>query len=299
MSAPDIDCTLSNLTPQEKNYCNCQAAVQIAVQLMREYDNQLLQYVADDASWIRWNNLHKEWSDRRGQFEKYKVHGKSQDFRVEWGWADWDTNNTCRECANNKWGWGENSKIPGGAWCNGQSGRLLGAYAYQDSGDWGWHAWHAGSRKWWSCKKSDAQKSIENQEYNAVEPIVDPSDQSKVWKGIPRPQRPGPPNIGDIVCCSQVFRGIEVQGGDVDFSNISQICGITKTTTTDTTAAPVTAPAAAPAVATTPASTPESTISSGDITEYATQQNLLIGGGISVSFSILLSLIILFLIYRK
>lgn len=273
----EVDCTRTNLNQQEKNYCNCQEAINNANKLMNIYTTQLTEYAANLSSWTRWNRIHTDWQNREGNFSSYKNHGLSQDFTVQWGWADWDTNNACRECANNKWGWGDGSKMPGGAWCQGQSGKLLGADSYQDSGAWGWHV--GGSRKYWTCAKSQNQKNSENQEYYNAEPLFDPQDiaRSQNWKSLGKPQTPQPPKIGDILCCSQIFKEIDVTDGNVSFDNISQICGITKIEQPQPTSPPVTQ--------TTPTQTPQEEPLQEEPPQKEdplfNQTNILISGGVS------------------
>lgn len=176
-----------------------------------DYNNRLATYNKELRDH---NNLLRDWESRTGDYSKYKNYGISEDFTIQWGWADWDTNRTCRECANNQHGWGEGRKISGGAWCNGKSGKLLGADHYGDSGNWGWHV--GGSRKWWTCKKSQSQKNNETAEYNRKKPTFT----------LVEPREPSPPastfNGNDTIinCCGST---VNIVGSEVTDSNINQV----------------------------------------------------------------------------
>jgi hypothetical protein len=281
-------------TQEQRDYCNCQEAITKSIEAMDKYNEALIKFNADEASFNRWSSKHGEWQRREGEFDKFKFHGVSQDFNVMWGWADWDTNNACRECANNQRGWGEGSKFGSGAWCSGQSGKLLGANGYSDSGAWGWHV--AGSRKWWTCTKSQSQKEAETREYNNAEPLFDPEDTAKTknWKVAGPPQRPALPSIGDIVCCSQIFSEIDVTQGNISFDNITQSCGITKTESAPSgtgISAPSDTGISAPSG--TGISAPSGTGASDPVKKEDDNTNQIIIGGLSSSFVSCSSLIII------
>lgn len=114
----------------------------------------------------------RDWSNRTGSYARFAGFGQpSQDFTIQWGFHNWDTNNACRECAAGRHGWGSGSKFGGGAWCQGRSGSLVGAGGYGDSGNWGRQGVF-GERKWWTCRKSSAQIQKENREYESARPSV-------------------------------------------------------------------------------------------------------------------------------
>ena len=250
------DC--SKLSANERSTCECLATAALARQVIDQYNTELIKFAADDASYKRWIAEYNKWQSRTESYSRFKNHGVSQDFTVQWGWNDWDTHNTCRECARGQKGWGEGSKF-GGAWCSGQSGTLLGADGYFDKGtvdnsSWGIHV--AGSRKWWKCAKSNDQQTIELNEYNAAMPRSDPQDSSKIWFNAAPPVKPSPPTIGDILCCGITFSGIEVATGNISIDNVTQNCNINKTTNQ------ISSPSSSSSLPSTPSSTPSSLPSS-------------------------------------
>lgn len=105
------------------------------------------------------------WVTRSGEYSNFKNHGISQDFEIHWGWWDWDTSNACRECARGQW------TSSSGANCSPNGTPLLNADSYYDNGRWGWHNWHAGSRKWWTCSKNQNAIDSENREREKAKPV--------------------------------------------------------------------------------------------------------------------------------
>lgn len=141
--------------------------------------------------------LWTDWTNRTGAYARFAGFGQpSQDFTIQWGYHHWDTNNACRECAAGKHGWGEGSKFGNGAWCDGRSGSLPGAAGYSDSGNWG-NQGFGNMRKWWTCKRTDAQIKKENEEYQNARPVP-----RKI--SIPEPPRQLPPYF-DILLSSNAL----------------------------------------------------------------------------------------------
>lgn len=147
------------------------------------------------------------WVTRSGEFSNFKNHGISQDFEIHWGWWDWDTNNACRECARGQW---TNSS---GANCSPNGAPLLNADSYYDNGRWGWHNWHAGSRKWWTCAKSQNAIDSENRERDNARPVF--TEQPPV----PRAKiNLTPTGNTAVACCANLMN---IYG---DATRVSQTC---------------------------------------------------------------------------
>lgn len=203
---------------QLKSACDCQKSVALIQQAIDEYETQYTDWKNDLESYRRYKKDHDDWENKQGRFKQYSNYGKKNPFRIEWGWASDDANEYCKKCARGE-------TLGDGRNCKSTNDNRLGSDGYNDNrrdGEWGWHV--AGSRKFWTCEKSDAKIAQENQAYKEqYEPDADPEDSSKTWTGLNEPEKPEfNPNI-NIQCCSQIFDDIK-GGRDVNFSDIKQNC---------------------------------------------------------------------------
>jgi hypothetical protein len=189
-----------------------------------QYEIQLAEYNKK----LREHNIKLDnWKSRTGDYSKYKNYGISEDFRINWGGAFEDTNARCRECAKRKveggW-WVKDGKLAKNIGWPGQDlicdlapgTSLTGWSGYSDSGAWGWQAGHSGSRKWWSCKKSQSQIDKEVSEYNRAKPSFNEV----------KPEKPIPPetildntNIA-LSCCTNLAN---ILGSNVTDTTITQV----------------------------------------------------------------------------
>jgi len=235
-----VDCSKSNRTADEIKYCACQDTISSIKQQMAAYDEKNVQYALDDASYNRWSVEHANWQNKIGNYSKYAKYGVSENFKIEWGYTNADTNTRCSECAKRKLenGWWDDGKgmarnagVAGqDIRCNLKPGTSLQGWEYyvDDQKTWGWNE---SGRKWWTCTKSESGKQTELTEYNNAEPLSDPQNPSVNWKVKGRPTAPTIPSFGDIVCCNQTFSGLSVANGSININNISQNCNINTVTT--------------------------------------------------------------------
>lgn len=236
-----IDCTKTNRTTDEIQYCVCQDAISLFKQRIAQWDAKQSAYALEIASYNRWLAENNDWKSKTGNYSKYQKAGLSEDFKISGGSIFADTNTQCRECAKRK---KENGWITS-PWAEDASKmvKVTDKYNYQrcdltlsetpllgwenyvdDNSNWGGEgAWY----KWWTCTKSAERKRIEIEEYNNAEPLTDPTNPGSVnWKVKGKPTEPDIPNINDIVCCAQTFSGLSVVNGSINIDNISQDCNI-------------------------------------------------------------------------
>lgn len=228
--------------------------------------------LAAGAAQVIWNAKKKDhddkverWKNRKGEYEKWKNYGVSEDFKIRWGGAGGDSSNECKGCAHrqlmNGW-WNKDGKMAKNIGVVGQDQvcdlshgePLVGWDGYIDNNnDWGWDAWL--SRKWWTCVKSDAQKTKELNEYNANNPgpFTEPYPEVNKGEYVHAPQVEIPQIA--INCCSNYTNINPVSNSTVELTNFVQSCNqsiIQKKQEIESAAAapaPVTATPPAPATA--------------------------------------------------
>jgi hypothetical protein len=278
-------------------------------------------------TWRNRKSLHQKdldnFNKRIGKYKQYEKHGVSEDFTIEWGYVDADTTSRCRECAKrqleNGWwqdGNGKMAKNAGVAWqdirCSLTPGdSLLGWDGYEDSNDgrWGWQSGHAGSRKWWTCDKSDSKKAEENRVYNLAKPTFnenEPQDEIGVYAHTPIEPLP----TSAINCCTNIMNIMNITGSVEDniqtcYQEITQSSGAPGTPGSPTVGTPTpdkdtTAPGT-PGSPTVGTPTPDKDTTDKDTTDTdGTPTKLAIFGGIggllsSSSFMVLIILLLIFL----
>jgi hypothetical protein len=235
---------------------------QILSDAIKNYEREMEIYSIQSINYGTFMNDWLNWKNRTGKYEKFKFYGQSQTFTVEWGFKDWDTTNTCRECAQgNKYGWGEGNKFGGGAWCNrSRDDNILNPQDYIDKGPWSDYGFWNAFRKRWTCNKNDGAIDRENREYEAEEPIPttyyklpQPNEDNKTLndlnkytfsasKSTGQGTPPTPPtfSIQNIVCCGINIDNIDVEGGNFTIEDLNQQCS--QVVGSSTTEAPTVAP---------------------------------------------------------
>jgi hypothetical protein len=211
--ACDDPTALAN-TPGLKSACDCKKSVDEITRALDDYEEQQNTYKNDLESYRRYQKLHDDWQNKRGNYAQYKNYGSKNPFRIEWGWSGDDTNQLCKDCANGK-------SIGSERHCYSTADNRLGANGYNDTarnGDWGWHAGWIGTRKFWTCEKSDQQIAIENQQYTQYEPN---SDGNTVWKGLAEPQKPSFNANINVQCCSQIFSDIQAETVSIEDAKVN------------------------------------------------------------------------------
>ena len=192
------DCKSKGLTDSQRALCACLDATQTFKKAFEMYIKDLKKYNENTKSYKEWKKAWNDWNSKTGGFDVYKNHGVNAQF-----WAN-DHDGTC-------W-WGENWNSAH-QWCHDMASA---------KGLDGKHYW---ARKWGMCKgrygnflcgKPDETVTKQLLEYANAEP--------KAWLGLAEPTPPQPVSGNNIMCCSQLFEDIKVNGGNADFSNVIQNC---------------------------------------------------------------------------
>lgn len=224
----EINCETTK-NAQEIQLCSCKLAAETYKKLYEEYTKKRAQYAVDSASYQRWRDIHNQWKNKTGEFEKWNAILGSKDltfFKELWAGGQRGWYNDCQDRVNNEnynWQCGNSAAVPSkniyDPW---------GFYAYETPTARG-----AGPCRWLEarCKRRDDSKAKIDNDYNAVEPRVDPKT-NRVWLHVSAPTDDARPPSYTGVCCSQIFEDIQVDGGDVSINDIQQKCGISTTTTT-------------------------------------------------------------------
>jgi len=197
-----IDCKTPR-NDQEKSLCACLQATDAYSRLIGIYEDALEEYAFSSASYQRWKTIHDRWKAKTNEYSRFRGRwgnwGKPDSFRSnERGmsrcgyrsdsWDDWDDH--CRE------------------------------HDFRFSVDRNDDAWTYCA---FLCRKDASAVESEKKEYSHAEPVADPENLNKVWKGMQVPSKPVYPPGSNILCCSQIFTDINI-GNDANFENINQEC---------------------------------------------------------------------------
>lgn len=187
------DCSSVNLNTQEKNLCSCKLATDTMVKTLETYTANYTAYT----DYVTARNLaiqkQNNWKNMTGEYSNWATRKKqlTNEIKNTINWA----------CEGASW----DGRF---GWCSNDHG-----------GDWEFD--HHSKDSWQACsfthkckrKTSSVDRILREEGYNAAEPII-PSER----------QAPQFTSNNNILCCSQLFSNINVQGGAAEFSNINQNC---------------------------------------------------------------------------
>lgn len=194
----------------KSNLNECYEATQTFKKAFDLYIKQLKKYNDDMESYKRWKKEWNDWKTSSGKYSSYRNHGVNAEFWAKdhdgtcWWGENWNSaHQWCHDMASSRGLDGENYWAKKWGMCNGRHGNFL-------------------------CAKPDGVVTKQLVEYGNAEPKTDPlvgDSEHKYWLGIAEPSPPQPPSGNNIMCCSQLFKDISVNGGgDVNFSNVIQNC---------------------------------------------------------------------------
>lgn len=214
-----LDC--ENPTKQEETLCNCKKSVEIYKKLSDAYELARIKHASDHASFSNWKNLHNQWKNKTGEYEKWNdiFTSKEAKFIKHLRWPricgqqdhminDVNANWECMDEANKK-GYYK-------PWSNG-------FYAYDTIYNYvfGDVTCHYNVR----CGRTQSSKDGIQNDYQGEEPKTDPKTGME-WLGKNEPKFDEQVPNYQGVCCSQLLNDITNSGGDLSINNISQKCGI-------------------------------------------------------------------------
>ena len=185
-----IDCS-NTKNSQEQNLCSCKIATDTMVKTLEKYTTDYTAYT----DYVTARNLaiqkQNNWKNMTGEYSNWATRKKQLT----------DEKKTWNNCV--LW----TGIFNHDDWCQGDTGFAKQTGANQ-------HGCALGSGKG-ECQRNDSQvnEQLRREGYNAAEP------------SIPSPmEAPQFTSNNNILCCSQIFNDISVQGGAADFSNINQNC---------------------------------------------------------------------------
>jgi hypothetical protein len=185
-----IDCN-NPKNSQEQNLCSCKKATDTMASALEKYTTDYTAYTdyvtarnAAIQKYDRWKNMSGEYSNWATRKQELTDEKKTWNNCVLW-----------------------TGIFNHDDWCQGDTGFAKQTGANQ-------HGCALGSGKG-ECQRNDSQvnEQLRREGYNAAEPSI-PSER----------QVPQFTSNTNILCCSQIFNDISVQGGAADFSNINQNC---------------------------------------------------------------------------
>lgn len=183
-----IDCN-NPRNDQERNLCACQQSTNALTNALNSYETK---YTAYTSSVAEYNRQHSDWQTRHSAWQSNR-NARRNVLANEEKWAG------CGAC-------GSNPGCPGGwRW---------------DRNANGCHAsWLPGNGCEQVCKRNDDTINRDMSGWDAENPQPAQPNRDAIVLASPSP----PSNL-NIMCCSQIFSDIQVEGGDVNLQNVSQNC---------------------------------------------------------------------------
>lgn len=180
-----IDCN-NPRNDQERNLCACQQSTNALTNALNSYETK---YTAYTSSVAEYNRQHSDWQTRHSAWQSNR-NARRNVLANEEKWAG------CGAC-------GSNPGCPGG---------------------WRWerNANGCGALNWGCeqvCKRTDETINRDISGWDAENPQPAQPNRDAIVLASPSP----PSNL-NIMCCSQIFSDIQVEGGDVNLRNVSQNC---------------------------------------------------------------------------